>query len=48
MKTRVVWLVTMLILTAAVVGQAAAQKLALPLGLQEQAAFVPGDNAPTP
>jgi cytochrome c peroxidase len=30
------------------VGEAAAQKPRLPLGLQEQAAFVPDDNAPTP
>jgi len=48
MKTRVAVLVGLLVLVAVGVGQGAAYELKLPLGLQEQAAFIPADNPLTP
>ena len=47
MKTRVALLAGILVVIAVGVGQGAEPKLKLPLGLQEQAAFIPDDNPPT-
>src|SRR5439155_17641168 len=47
MKTPLALIVGILII-AAVAGEGTEQKLKLPLGLQEQAAFIPDDNPPTP
>ena len=48
MKTRVALLVGILVVVAIGAGQTAEPTLKLPLGLQEQAAFIPEDNPPTP
>ena len=48
MKTRVALLVGILVVVAVGAGQTAEPTLKLPLGLQEQAAFIPEDNPPTP
>ncbi len=48
MKTRVALLAGILIVVAVGAGQGAEPKLKLPPGLQEQAAFIPDDNPPTP
>ena len=48
MKTRLALPVGILVIAAVGAGVSAEQKLKLPLGLQEQAAFNPDDNPPTP
>ncbi len=47
MKTRAALLAGILVVIAVGAGQGAESKLKLPLGLQEQAAFIPDDNPPT-
>ncbi len=47
MKTRAALLAGILVVIAVGAGQGAEPKLKLPLGLQEQAAFIPDDNPPT-
>ncbi len=48
MKTRAALLSGILVVVAVGAGQTAEPTLKLPLGLQEQAAFIPEDNPPTP
>lgn len=48
MKTRVALLAAILVVVAVVAGQGAEPKPRLPLGLQEQAIFIPDDNPLTP
>ncbi len=48
MTTRVAWFAGMLVVAAVGAGPSAEPQLKLPLGLQEQAAFIPDDNPPTP
>src|SRR5262249_29784049 len=47
MKTRGAWLAGILVGIAVSAGQGAEYTVKLPLGLQEQAAFIPDDNPPT-
>jgi cytochrome c peroxidase len=48
MKPCVLLLVGIIVVSAVAAGQGAERALTLPLGLQEQAAFIPEDNPPTP
>ena len=48
MTTRVAWFAGMLVVAAVGAGPSAEPQLKLPLGLQEQAAFIPDNNPPTP